>query len=55
MPDTALSGIAADEAAGTEYNIINQSMNQSQAPTVWDIKRLHRREDSGLANAWAIG
>jgi hypothetical protein len=29
MPDTALSGIAADEAAGTEYDIINQSINQS--------------------------
>jgi hypothetical protein len=27
MPDTALSGIAADEAAGTEYDIINQSIN----------------------------
>jgi hypothetical protein len=31
MPDTALSGItlAADGAAGTEDDIINQSINQS--------------------------
>jgi len=26
MPDIAISGIAADEAAGTEYDIINQSI-----------------------------
>ena len=29
MPDTTLSGIAADKVAGTEYDIINQSINQS--------------------------
>jgi len=27
--EAALSGIAADKAAGTEYEIINQSINQS--------------------------
>src|SRR5579859_5969794 len=32
--DTALSGIAADEAAGTEYDMINQPPG-SQKPSTW--------------------
>ena len=31
LAKTALSGIAADKAAGTVYDIINQSINQSIA------------------------
>ncbi len=23
--------------------------------TIWDMKRLHRKRDSGLANLWAVG
>jgi len=35
MVSIALSGIAADEAAGTEYDTINQSINQSMGP--WSL------------------
>jgi hypothetical protein len=34
MPDTALSGIAADEAARTEYDIINPKRKKEKRTSI---------------------